>query len=180
MRKDLQDAWENAGKMGFATRKPPGLDVIEPALGDSEKVISILRGWKGGSQPCSLVLTDQKLYFFSYLGLKSLSNTETIPFGTISGIELKKNIALLGLEVKLTRANNTDSITNVDKQAAPAFVKALQDILASRTNQSGNTIIQNQATDPLDQIKKLKDLLDAGIITQDEFQEKKTELMGKI
>jgi hypothetical protein len=109
-----------------------------------------------------------------------LSNTETIPFGTISGIELKKNIALLGLEVKLTRANNTDSITNVDKQAAPAFVKALQDTLASRTNQSGNTIIQNQATDPLDQIKKLKDLLDAGIITQDEFQEKKTELMGKI
>lgn len=168
--------WKN----GIRHPKAPGLDVIEPALGESEKVISILRGWKGGSQPCSLVLTDQKLYFFSYLGLKSLSNTETIPFGTISGIELKKNIALLGLEVKLTRANNTDSITNVDKQAAPAFVKALQDTLASRTNQSGNTIIQNQATDPLDQIKKLKDLLDAGIITQDEFQEKKTELMGKI
>jgi hypothetical protein len=180
VRQDLAEAWENAGKMGFASRKPPGLDVIEPAIGESEKVISILKGWKGGSQPCSLVLTDQKLYFFSYFAIKYISNTETIPFGTITGIELKQNLVLLGLEVKLTRANNTDTITNVDKNAAPAFVKALQDTLASRTNQTGNKINQNQATDPLDQIKKLKDLLDAGIITEAEFQDKKKELMGKI
>jgi len=180
MRKDLQDAWDKAGKSSWGTRNPPGLDVIEPAIGESEKVISILKGWKAGSQPCTLVLTDQKLYSFSYLLVKFMSNTETIPFGTISGIELKQNLMLLGLEVKLTRASNTDTITNVNKKSAPAFVKALQDTLASRTNQKGSTITQNQATDPLDQIKKLKDLLDAGVITEVEFQDKKKDLMGKI
>ena len=180
MRADLQEAWDNAGKMGFATRKPPGINEIEPALGQSEKVLAILRGWKSGTSPCSLVLTDQKLYFFSYTGLKFTSTNEAVPFSSISGVEMKQNLALLGLEVKVTRASNVDKITNVDKTAAQAFVTALQDALANKGAGSANTIIQNQAIDPLDQIKKLKDLLDAGILSQEEFEEKKKALMDKI
>ena len=180
MRADLQAAWERAGKMGFATRKPPGLDIIEPALGKSEKVLAILRGWRSGSQPCSLVLTDEKLYFFSYAGLKFLSNQEVAPFGTINGVELKQNAALLGLEVKVTRANNVDRITNVDKNAAQEFVTSLQDCIHNRSSGQLTTVIQNQAVDPFDQLKKLKGLLDAGVITQEEFDDKKRILMGQI
>lgn len=179
MRPDLQAAWDRAGKMGFATRKPPGLDVIEPALGSTEKVLSILRGWRSGSQPCSIVLTDRQLYFFSYAGVKFISNQEVAPFGNINGVELKQNAALLGLEVKITRANNVDRITNVDKTVAQEFVTKLQECISNRTSGS-TTVIQNQTLDPLDQLKKLKDLLESGIITQAEFDQKKQTLLDQI
>ena len=34
--------------------------------------------------------------------------------------------------------------------------------------------------DPLEKIKKLKELLDAGALTQKEFDEKKAELMARV
>lgn len=36
------------------------------------------------------------------------------------------------------------------------------------------------APDPLDQLRKLADLRDAGVLTEDEFTEKKAELMGRV
>ena len=34
--------------------------------------------------------------------------------------------------------------------------------------------------DPMEKLKKLKELLDAGVLSQDEYNEKKAELMGRI
>ena len=46
----------------------------------------------------------------------------------------------------------------------------------------GNTVVTNQAApaggDTIEEIKKFKELLDAGIITEDEFAAKKRQLLG--
>lgn len=45
-----------------------------------------------------------------------------------------------------------------------------------QAEKTGNT--QNNNTSNADELKKYKDLLDSGIITQDEFNEKKKQLLG--
>ena len=41
-----------------------------------------------------------------------------------------------------------------------------------------NTVAESAAVDPYEEIKKAKELLDMGIITQEEFDKKKSELLG--
>ena len=50
-------------------------------------------------------------------------------------------------------------------------------ILKQANNKSGTTIVQ-QATSPAEELKKMKELLDMGIITQEEFDAKKKQLLG--
>jgi len=44
--------------------------------------------------------------------------------------------------------------------------------------QKGKTTIVSEKSDSVDEIKKYKELLDSGIITQEEFDAKKKELLG--
>ena len=54
---------------------------------------------------------------------------------------------------------------------------AIQDILEKRqATQGAATVIQ--ATSPAEELKKFKELLDMGIITQEEFDAKKKQLLG--
>jgi len=52
-----------------------------------------------------------------------------------------------------------------------------EQILKQANNKSGTTIVQ-QATSPAEELKKMKELLDMGIITQEEFDAKKKQLLG--
>jgi len=45
---------------------------------------------------------------------------------------------------------------------------------------ASSEVVVQQMIDPIDQIKKLKDMQDAGIITEEEFEAKKTKLMEQI
>ena len=49
--------------------------------------------------------------------------------------------------------------------------------LMKYANNKGNTIVQ-QAASPAEEVKKMKELLDMGIITQEEFDIKKKQLLG--
>ena len=54
---------------------------------------------------------------------------------------------------------------------------AIQDILEKRqSTQAATTIVQ--ASSPAEELKKFKELLDMGIITQEEFDAKKKQLLG--
>ena len=50
-------------------------------------------------------------------------------------------------------------------------------IMECASNKGGTTIVQ-QASSPAEELKKMKELLDMGIITQDEFDAKKKQLLG--
>ncbi|MBE6635051.1 MAG: SHOCT domain-containing protein [Ruminococcaceae bacterium] len=66
------------------------------------------------------------------------------------------------------------------KNASAIFAminNAIQDVLESRgTTQGATTVIQ--ASSPAEELKKFKELLDMGIITQEEFDAKKKQLLG--
>ena len=52
-----------------------------------------------------------------------------------------------------------------------------EQIMKNANNKGGTTIVQ-QATSPAEELKKMKELLDMGIITQEEFDAKKKQLLG--
>ena len=83
--------------------------------------------------------------------------------------------------------NGMDALTNENaihlKSAAQneeaTKIKAYIDeqIMKNANNKGGTTIVQ-QATSPAEELKKMKELLDMGIITQEEVDAKKKQLLG--
>lgn len=56
--------------------------------------------------------------------------------------------------------------------------KVISDILINRQRNSGRYTSAAQNTDTVDRLKKYKELLDSGVITQEEFDAKKKELLN--
>lgn len=184
MRADLQAAWSLARKTDGTIYKNPEPADIEPSLAADEKVLVILRCLKkwgnlGGGEVCTAVLTDKTIHIFSRGIMKSVNRTsETIPFSTITGVDLARKLSL-GWVISFTRAANTDSLLKCDEEGAKKFVSELR--AAMETSKRPETVnVLQQATDPLDQIKRLKELFDAGIISEQEYAEKRQSLLDKI
>lgn len=188
MREDLAAAWIIAEDsfwtkvtLGFKTPEPLQ---IEPYLEASETVLAIQRCEKRdhplrGGQGCTAVLTDKRLYLFSKKLLQSAINREAIALHLITGVELDK-WRLGGWSIEITRAANTDYLVG----CAESHSKRLTDELVKRIDSNGNSagvvIHQKVEVDPLDQIRKLKELLDQGILTPTEYEDKKSDLMKRI
>lgn len=184
MRADLQEAWDKAKKTDGTIYKNPGVEEIEPILSPSEKVIVILKclkktGSLGGGQVCTAVLTDQTIHIFSRGVMKTVNHShETIPFSTITGVELGRKLSL-GWIITFTRAANTDSLLKCDENGSKIMVSEVQRIIAEL--RSGNAA-PKAASDigAIEKIQKLKEMFDQGILSQKEFEEKKAELLKQI
>ncbi|ENY8430020.1 SHOCT domain-containing protein [Clostridioides difficile] len=76
--------------------------------------------------------------------------------------------------------NNVDNVENLEfnefELKTEEEEKREQEKIEQEKN-SYNNYIQNRVVDPLDRIKKLKELLDSGAITQEEYNKKKKELL---
>ena len=54
----------------------------------------------------------------------------------------------------------------------------VEEQIMNYANSKGSTTIVQQASSPAEELKKMKELLDMGIITQEEFDAKKKQLLG--
>ena len=71
------------------------------------------------------------------------------------------------------------AFTKKTRHEVAQFYQMILDKKRESQNNSGSAVIQ-QASSPIDEIKKLKELLDLGIISQEEFNSKKEILMRQI
>lgn len=92
---------------------------------------------------------------------------------TVPGGKDSKNIeqAMNNENAVLLKAVNQNDVAMKIK----AYIEEL--ILNRANNVGGATVIQ-QAASPAEELKKFKELLDAGIITQEEFDAKKKQILG--
>lgn len=72
--------------------------------------------------------------------------------------------------------NNLDTKEEIKQKISGTVNSAKKGVsnLIERFNKTNNAQIQ----DPIEEIKKFKELLDIGVITQEEFNEKKKELLN--
>ncbi len=188
MRSDLINAWEDAPAFKDI-RYPgegPGLDAIANIITDSEEVRCILkcvhtekRGLRQVTLKCTAVVTSKTIYILREgTFTKGLSSgTESVPLHTVTGISKKRQLGL-GTVVEISRAGNIDQLIMCNEAQADKWIAIAKEVSAAVS--SAPTAVINQTIDPLDQLKKLKDLLDSGVLTQQEFDEKKQALMDKI
>lgn len=188
MRADLQKAWDEAPAFKDI-RYPgegPGLTAVEGVINNSEEVKCILKcmhtekkGMRQVTLKCTAVVTTEAIYLLREgTFTKGLSQgVETVPLRTITGISRKRQLGL-GTVVEISRASNVDQLIMCNEAHAEKWVAVAKEVSASMSATPG--VVVSQTLDPLDQIKKLKDLLDAGILSQAEFDEKKKSLMDKI
>lgn len=116
-----------------------------------------------------LTITDKRVYGKVAFGKRvdlpvdSVSATSTI--GLFKGISVSTSSGKISF-LAIKNANEIYEIIN----------NLLVDRQKEKSQNTGTTIIQN--SDEADQLKKYKDLLDSGVITQEEFDAKKKQLLG--
>jgi hypothetical protein len=167
----------------------PTIEEVESHIKNDEEVKCVLKGGsvekRSGvgykSLACVAVLTDKSVYLVRKgQVIKNLAKSvENIPLHTVTGFEVTRELGL-GTFLQISRAGNIDKITQCDSAHAEKFRDLAKEIAENISSQKNSQTVINQAIDPIEQIKKLKDLLDSDIISQEEYEEKKKKLMEKI
>lgn len=124
------------------------------------------------------LVTENNIYFIKK-PLQLFSNSaqytkEVVPISHVTGLDQTHERWALkwSHHVQITRANNEDILRELSEETATKFVDTANAQIAKLSKKNYNTI------DPIEQLTKLASLLEKGLITQEEFDLKKKELLG--
>ena len=92
-----------------------------------------------------------------------LSDISSVESASLKGLKIKGN----NIKYKINLLANSEELKNYLMENIAKYKKE-SPVVSTITNQSSNA----------DELKKYKDLFDAGVITQEEFDEKKKQLLG--
>lgn len=116
-----------------------------------------------------LTITDKRVY-----GKVAFGKRVDLPVDSVSAtstISLFKGVSV---------STSSGRISFLTIKNAKEIYDVINNLLVERqkekTQNTGTTIVQN--SDEADKLKKYKDLLDSGVITQEEFDAKKKQLLG--
>ncbi|EFG55144.1 hypothetical protein LA664_00200 [Lactobacillus amylolyticus] len=136
---------------------------------DDEKIVYAAIGINVKSKNVMLVCTNQRLIILSK---KILSKEQAlvIPLKQIKSVVLHNSIVYD--ELTLINGDEILRINAINKVAAPILAKNIKKY--SKLAQNDSSALDEQ----VEQVKKLKELLDQGILTKAEFEAKKKQILG--
>ena len=143
-------------------------------LWHDEQVQEMTTGTYGGGQGL-VVLSDRRLMFIKEGRVKRTS--EDFPLDKLSSAQWSSGM-LTGTIVVFASGNKAE-IQNVNKTDG----KRIVDILRARLSGPSPQTPQPSATgttDPMEQLRKLAELRDAGVVTPEEFESKKAEILARM
>lgn len=123
---------------------------------------------KANTEKCEITVTDSRIF-----GKLAHGKEVNIPLNQITGLH---TCSFNGVSIaSIGAVNDFHCIENYEE-----VIKAISYLLAnpqqSPTHSQGG--IASTGSSDADQLKKYKDLFDAGVITQEEFDSKKKQLLG--
>jgi hypothetical protein len=145
-------------------------------LWDGETVERMLSGQYSGGMGL-LTLTDRRLLFTVDGAMKTVS--EDFPFSKISSIQWSGGM-MMG-SVVIHASGNKAEIKNVNKDQGKEFVDLVRGRLTEPSpGQSPTASAPTPGPDPMEQLRKLGELHQAGVLSDDEFNTKKAELLARM
>ena len=115
-----------------------------------------------------IIVTDKRVY-----GKSTLGKRVDLPLDSISAVGTS---FLKGIDVGTSSGRIKFKLIKNQEDIHSVMSKLLME---RQQKESKNTVIENTiSTSNADELKKFKELLDSGIITQEEFDEKKKQLLG--
>jgi nucleoid DNA-binding protein len=121
-----------------------------------------------------LLCTNKRLMFFA----KKMTgfDLESFPYENISSFERSKN--LMGGVLRFMASGNTVSMKWISDPELDEFTTLVQSRMGK--NPSTQSVASSPAADIPEKIQQLANLRDQGILTEEEFQTKKTELLAQM
>lgn len=116
---------------------------------------------------CEITITDKRVF-----GKAAFGKRVDLPIDKISSVAICAfkgvSVATSSGKISFLLCNNRDNIFNT-----------ISKLLVERQSKENETIIKQETPQSnADELKKFKDLLDNGVITQEEFDAKKKQLLG--
>jgi PH (Pleckstrin Homology) domain-containing protein len=143
-------------------------------LADGQVVRTLATGTFGGGQGL-LALTDRRLVFLKD-GVMA-KTLEDFPLDRVSSVTWSSGMVMGTLSI--TVASNKAEVTNVPKTDGKAFSDAARDAVGAALRPMAQTPAL-AAPDVTTQLLQLKQLLDAGVLHQAEYEAKKVELLARL
>jgi hypothetical protein len=143
------------------------------------ETVAQMTGGTYGNGTGLVVLTDRRLFFFQD-GVMS-KKSEDFPFAKISSVQWSSGM-MFG-SIVIFASGNKAEISNVDKKDGKAMVDTVRGMLSAveaSTAAPSSASSSAPAVSLIDQIRQLGELRDAGIVTPEEFEAKKTELLARM
>lgn len=148
----------------------------------------------------SIIIINGNTLTISRPGLMSkmslgFTGDKTIMINQISGVQIKKvglargyihfimagtkevKSGIIGGKIDENVVYSDSSFKKSNKQINDDFEEIKRYIEDFNSNQNNTTVVQNVKS-PVEQVKELKELLDMGAISQEEFDKKKKELLN--
>jgi len=180
----------------FTSEEMEEVKKIESYIEPGERVLIVAKQSRimpGGSitTPNTIFATDRKLVIRNPMMLGIRENVQVVPYREITSVNLEKGV--FSSEVTITAPGLTTELARLFKLSRrgvagiPAIPKEkavrLVDIVKEgikRAKALAERPSVTVALSPVDELKKLKELLDMGAITQQEYEEKKKRLLERI
>ena len=150
--------------------------------------------------PNTIFATNRRIIIRDPTMLGLRAGTEDFPYKAITSVKLHKGVFSSEVRLRIPGLSETSrlptmlkwgrrdegEIAALPKDKAEQLVKIIKEGIGGRLpgqivqTVKVQTVKQEKAPSPIDQIKKLAELKDAGILTEEEFQQKKKDLLSKI
>ena len=174
MRTDIERA---ASKMASRFGAKREIKKLPEYLWEEETVVRMSSGSYGGGMGL-LVQTNERLLFIKD-GMMN-QTTEDFPYNKISSIQWSSGMVTGTITVFVS--GNKAIMTNVDKAGGKEMVDEIRARIAELMHSQVTT--PATAVEPkanvVDQLKQLGELRDLGILTSEEFDAKKAELLTRL
>ena len=116
---------------------------------------------------CELVVSNKRIY-----GKAKFGRRVDLPLDSISAVGTS---SMYGIDVGTSSGKIKFKFIKNNNE----IHKIISDLLIKRQKQNAKTIISQEIhQSSADELKKFKELLDSGVITQEEFEAKKKQLLG--
>jgi Bacterial PH domain/Short C-terminal domain len=111
--------------------------------------------------------TDRRILFY---GKKMFGyDLEVFPYANISSFEISKGV--LGRSISFFASGNKVKMKWINHGEVDKFIEYVRENVGKKSE-------AKSSTNAADEIKKLAELKDAGILTEEEFEAKKKQLLG--
>ncbi len=152
---------------------------VEEMLGEGEQPLGLINGQAKNSVGKDTigiaVTTNKRLIYVGHLVLQTA--VEQFPLDKVDSVQESGGAVLAGFVASVP--GSTFVLTRANKVATKTFVEVLRNAIAEY--QAVSTASGSQLPEgPLDQLKKLAELHDAGVLSDDEFESKKAKLLDQI
>ncbi len=164
-----------AARMGWRMGGKRELKKLAEHLYEGETVRFIAQGAYEGDQGI-VVLTDVRLLFLFHGVMRQ--RKEDFPLRLISSVQTKSGWGTG--EIKVWVSGNSASISGIVKSDLEPLADAVRQGIATQHAAPPTAPSAESADDPYEALRKLASLRDAGVLTEEEFETKKQDLLGRI